>query len=208
MATLRKGVRLCCLFALTTPFRTTKALRGENSRTLQTDETKEMIKVVMQFPVCSISTYIVRVQLLKIEVVVDAPHGNHALDDGYDSERQQEQGTPHRVEQGQGDEGRLRVQDVVHGIDQDERGERCQRHHEGGRRPGEELRGLQELEDLELLHLLLPQLVDPLDKAQLPTVELDNLDTVQDLGDETHPLVLLFHLTILVLFHNRPNDCV
>ena len=126
-------------------------------------------------------SYRILVELLSIEEWVDPADGNCTLDERHDAKGQQEQGSPHGVEQGQGNKGCLAVKNVVDWINEDVCHEGGQSHQQRGAAPHEVLRPLQELEDLQLVDLLLPQAVDPLDEGEFPGVQLEDLDAIEDL---------------------------
>ena len=70
---------------------------------------------------------------------------------------------------------------VWYRINEHEGDERNQGHDQGRTAPDEVLSSFQELEDTKLMDLLLSQAVDPLHEGQLPSVEFQDFNPVQDL---------------------------
>ncbi len=66
-----------------------------------------------------------------------------------------------------------------------------QGHNQGCTAPDEVLSSLQKLEDTKLMDLLFSQAVDPLHEGQLPCVELQDFDSVQNLWDESNSLLTI-----------------
>ena len=90
---------------------------------------------------------------------------------------------PHQVEEGQGHERDLGVEDVVD-VDEHERGERRERDEERRRREEERLNGAEVGGLLERRHFVVTNGANLVDERRLTGVQLEHLDPVQDLVHE------------------------
>lgn len=113
--------------------------------------------------------------------------------------RQESERKSNQVEESKANERRGRIEIIRRG--ENERGIGDSGHKEWGRCPRKALYDADEREFRKVTHLFVAHLVDDLLKRNLPTVELDHFDAVQNLIDQLEPQVLivqLFHVECLV----------